>query len=110
METKNATIKSTMLGYEDHGILTIFLNLDYGDSGQGFGGYALDEFIKGADARIPTVAVGKWIKGLLDVVGVEKWEALKGQHLRVEIEGGWNGKIVRIGHFLKDKWFDPTAV
>ena len=38
-EIRNAVIQSTMLGYEDHGILTCFLHLDYSGAGQGFGGY-----------------------------------------------------------------------
>ena len=29
---------------------------------------------------------------------------LKGKYVRVEIEG-WGGKILRIGHLMKDKWF-----
>lgn len=35
---------------------------------------------------------------------VESWEALKGKYVRVEIEGCC-GKILRIGHLMKDKWF-----
>lgn len=34
-ETKNARIESTMLGREDHGILTFMLHLSYGGSGHG---------------------------------------------------------------------------
>lgn len=114
MEIQNALIKSTSLGYEDHGILTCWLHLDFGGSCQGFGGYALDEPIKDREGkfveRVPTVATGKWVKGILEVVGVEKWEALSGKHIRVEREDGWNGKIRRIGHFLEDKWFDPANI
>ena len=40
-EIKNAIITGTYLGIEDHGILTFWLYLDYGGSGQGFGGYQL---------------------------------------------------------------------
>ena len=62
-ETKNAQIESTMLGFEDHGIFTCFLNLDYGSSAQGFGGAAL---------------AGEWcseyIRHILDTVGVHKWK------------------------------------
>ena len=35
---------------------------------------------------------------------VESWEELKGKYVRVEIEG-WGGKILRIWHLMKDKWF-----
>lgn len=99
-----------MLGYEDHGILTYFLYLDYGGSGQAFGGYALDEFARDEErkwsGRIPTSICGKSIKEILNVVGVEKWEDLKGKHIRVQAE---HSKVHKIGHFLEDKWFDPTS-
>ena len=35
---------------------------------------------------------------------VESWEELKGKYVRVEIEK-WGGKIVKIGHLMKNKWF-----
>lgn len=35
---------------------------------------------------------------------VESWEELKGQYVRVEFEDG-GGKILRIGHLMKNKWF-----
>jgi hypothetical protein len=106
METRNATIKSTFLGYEDHQILTCFLNLDYGDSGQSFGGYALDAYDKDKDDRVATVACGTWIKEILEVVELKSWEKLPGTHIRVKQD---NGRVYAIGHLLKDKWFEPTS-
>ena len=35
---------------------------------------------------------------------VESWEDIKGNFVRVETDG-WGGKIIRIGHLMKDKWF-----
>lgn len=68
---KNAKIESTMLGFEAHGIFTYYLNLDYGDaSGQAFGGFAL-----GGDYGSET------IKKILETVGIEKWEDLRGRHI-----------------------------
>lgn len=98
MKTVNAKIESMSLGYEDHGIMTIMLTLDFGGSMQGFGGYGLD----GAED------LQRWIKELLRVVGVERWEDLKGKYVRVEKEEDWNGRITQIGHFLENKWFDST--
>lgn len=98
MEIKNAKIDSTMLGYEGHGILTVEITLDYGGSMQGFGGYQLSD----------PHDFHRWITELIKVVGVELWENLKGKYIRVECESGWNGKIIRIGNLLEDKWFKPS--
>ena len=105
---KNAVIESTMLGVEDHGIMTCFLNLNYGGSGQGFGGYGLDEPIKknGKFIRRQGSAYGmEFIKRILETLEVETWEKLKGEKIRVEAEE-W-GEIYKIGHYIKDKWFEP---
>lgn len=96
-----------MLGYEDHGIMTIYLTLDYGGTMQGFGGYALDVYSEEDKERLPSKALGEWVMNLLDIVGVNKYEDLKGKYIRVELEEGWNGKILGIGNLLEDKWFRP---
>ena len=43
-ERKNAQITGVSFGKEDHGIMTLMLHLTYDGSGQGFGGYALDNY------------------------------------------------------------------
>lgn len=92
-EIRNAKIVGTMLGFEDHGIMTCMIDTRSGSLGQGFGGYCLG---------------GKWgiefIKALLKTLDVETWEQLKGTHCRLEAD---NGKIYRIGHIIENKWFDP---
>lgn len=74
-EPKLARIESTTLGFEDHGILSSYVMLEYGrpgekmgGSGQGFGGYILGG---------PGMAI--WVKGVLDAVGVSDWSSLKGK-------------------------------
>ena len=42
---------------------------------------------------------------IMDVVGVSRWEDLKGEYCRVESEG-WGSSIHKIGNIMKDKWFD----
>ena len=107
----NAIIESTMLGYEDHGIMTCFLHLKQSGSGQGFGGWCLDNRPpKGKDGyrqgdREPSRLAGFWIKRILEVVGVDKWEDLVGKHVRVD--GEEFGEIRGIGHIIEDKWFYP---
>ena len=96
----NAQIESTMLGYEDHGLLTCFLHLKQGGTGQGFGGYRLDA-PKGADCALGTF----WIQRILETVGASSWEQIKGKYVRVDGEE-W-GEIYGIGHITEDKWFYP---
>lgn len=106
-EVKNAIITGTMLGNEDHGIFTCFLFLDGDGWGVGFGGYGLDGWDEEQQKSIAKSGVGlEFIKAILETVGVEKWEDLKGKHIRADLEGGW-GKCLRIGHIMKDKWFNP---
>ena len=108
-EIKNAKIKSTMLGNEDHGILTCFLHLDYSGSGQGFGGYCFDSPVGlGGDfkGRIGTAYGMEFIRKIIETLEVEKWEDLPGTFCRSDCE---HSKIHRIGHITKDKWFDPAT-
>ena len=106
-EIKNAIITSTSLGIEDHGCLTLMVFLEYGIGGQGFGGYALDEWSERKKRRIGTAYGCEYILRLLNVLGVDSLEKLNGKSIRVEAD---NCKIYRVGHFLKDKWFDPEEV
>ncbi|MFA5382505.1 MAG: hypothetical protein WC356_05010 [Candidatus Micrarchaeia archaeon] len=95
METncvKNAVIRETFLGIEDHGIMVFSLQMDYGGSRQGYGNFGLD--------TLPC----KMIRRVLETIGVDSWEELVGRPCRVKIDDkGW-ARIV--GHFIEDKWFN----
>lgn len=105
MEIKNAIIKSVSLGYEDlYRIFTCSLILDYGGERQVFGGYSLDTYNKELDKRIGTAYGLEFIINILETVGVDKWEELKGKSIRVKAD---YEKIYAIGHYLKDIWFKP---
>lgn len=83
-----------MLGYENHGVLSFSIGLDYGGSVQSFGGVVLGK-----------ENILQLFKGL-QRIGFESWESLRGTLVRVKREDGVNrGKIVAIGHVLEDKWF-----
>lgn len=98
----NAKIKSTFLGYE-HGMLTCSITLEQEDSCQSFGGYRLDE-----PNNVPSIYCGEWIHRLLKVAGVECWENLVGQYVRVEGED--MGKIEGLGHIIENIWFFPKDI
>ena len=89
MEIRNAIIDSTMLGFEDHGIFTCFIHLDYGSVSQSFGGYSIQ---------------GDFIEEVLKTLKLDKWESLRGEKIRVKTG---HKKVHAIGHFLEDGWFNP---
>lgn len=102
----NARIESTMLGYEDHGIMTCYIHLNQQGCGQGFGGYGLDgPWNDRLKERMPNKLCGFWVKRILETVGVSKWEDLNGKFVRVE--GDDFGEITGIGHITDEKWFHP---
>lgn len=81
IETKNATIRKTQLGYEDHGILTVSLGLDYGSAGQSFGGWALDSYKDHLKRRVGTQAGLDFIIAILKTLELTNWEDLPGRPL-----------------------------
>lgn len=104
-EIKNAKIKATKLGKEDHGILTFSITLEIaGGSGCCYGGFALDDYNSDLKERIPTQRGFEAVTEVLKTVGVENWEDLKGKYIRVEDPG--LGRILdKIGNLMEDKWF-----
>lgn len=103
MEIKNAVIESASLQL-DRGCLSMWLHLDYGGTGQGFGGYALQlaESFTHWDKNGPA---GYYIMKCFEVAGVENIKDLKGKTIRVK---GSHSKIESIGHIIKDIWFTPS--
>ena len=106
MEIKNAKITNTMLGREDHGIMTFMIYIDISESGGcGVGGYAIDNYDRETKGRKYTAKGLESISKILEVVGVDTWEQLKGQYIRVK-DSGWGKTIDEIGNLMEDKWFN----
>ena len=106
MQIENAIIKSTFLSV-DRNILTAYLNIEWESMGCDFGGYRMDI---SSDAEIKGHAFGSaFIRSILDTLEIESWEALPNTFLRIEHSGPGVG-ISRIGHIIKDKWFDPQVL
>lgn len=105
LHTQNAKIAATQLGYDDHGIVTAFLQLQWPGMGGGFGGYVLHS----DHPHSGLTAFGmQYIRSVLDVVGVRTWEELAGKHVRIAQEPGSNlNRIIGIGHIMEDRWFFP---
>lgn len=101
-EILNAKITKTKLGGE-HGCFTADLLLEGDGWGCAFGGYCLDHWYSNVGKHHSSDGYGAIIE-LMKTLEVESWEELKGKYVRVEIEG-WGGKIIKIGHLFKNKWF-----
>jgi hypothetical protein len=100
---KNAIIESARIHVEDHGSLTVWLMLDYGGIGQGFGGYAL-YLPKSFKYHSRMSNAGHFIWRVLEVAGVTDWKDLVGKTIRVKSS---HCGISEIGHIVKDDWFNP---
>lgn len=104
MEIKNAIIKSAVIDTGDRCLLTAWLHLDYGGSGQGFGGYALYLPKSYTHHNLESVA-GHFIFRCMEIAEVESWDKLVGKTIRVKAD---HGKVYEIGHIVKNDWFNPS--
>ena len=91
----NAHIKNTFLGVEDHGMFIWTVFVEYGEGSQQ--GY---QRILASKIEAEPVTI---IRKLLEAVGVESWEQLKGRYCRVRLE---NGLIRAMGHITREQWND----
>ena len=99
---ENAKITDVSLGIGDHCCLTFSITLKGSGWGTCFGGYNLAFFngtsFKGSEKGLEALT------RIMDVVGVSKWEDIKGHYVRVKQE---DRLVVGIGNIIKDKWFEP---
>lgn len=108
MKIANAKISDVSLTMEDHGCLTFYVTVEGAAWGVSLGGYCIGKGFLGADEF--TAENGNGLEAMMrimDVVGVSKWEDLKGQYCRVQFEDG-GGRCYSIGNIMKDKWFNLT--
>lgn len=107
-EIRNAIIESASINDAERGLLTAWLQLSYGGAGQGFGGYAL--YLPKSYSHHDVMShAGHFIWRCMEVAGVSSWEAIKGKMIRVKLDKpGFGGRILAIGHIVKDDWFYPA--
>ena len=106
---KNALITNVDLSMADHGCLTLAMMLEGGGWGVVYGGYCLGKGYLGADDDFfdGSAAGMEYLIRIMDIVGVEKFQDLKGKYVRVATKRGDPVKI--IGNIINDKWFDAET-
>lgn len=99
---KNALITNADLSMADHGCLTLLITLDGGGWGVVYGGYCLGHGYLGADDFDGSASGLESIMRIMDVVGVVRFQDLKGKYVRVATKG-LSGPVKIIGNILRDK-------
>jgi len=107
MITQNAIITGFSIRMERGFVLDSWIQLDFGGSTQGFGGFALYLSKTAKHHKVESVA-GHWLWRLLEIAGVEDTANLVGKTIRVRKEDEFD-RITAIGHIINDDWFDPSA-
>ena len=116
-EIFNARITDTRLGYDDLNNLTLCLYTESEYGMCGFGGctfgchkddHSIDDMSHvGKTSYINFEWTSELIMKILDTVGADKWEDIKGKLIRIRTNGktGCAGGIEAIGNILENKWF-----
>lgn len=103
-EIRNAKIVKTKL-YMYNNMFTFDLVLDFNHYTISFGGYRIGFKTDGPNALYRAEDAGLIaIMRILETVGVDSWEDLTGQYIRIKDNGF--GPINEIGHIMEDKWFN----
>jgi hypothetical protein len=85
----------------------VWLHLDYGGTGQGFGGHSLmlgPDFKHRKDCERGPNYAGVYLDSILRIADAGSWDKLPGKTIRADSD---SGKVYGIGHIVKDKWFYP---
>lgn len=106
-EIRNAKIINVNLSTENYCCCDFPITLDGDGWGVIYGGYTLG---KGGTAykidEIEGSEMGmKAILTIMHVIGVDKFNDMKGKYIRVATHG-WGDTVKIIGNIIKDEWFD----
>ena len=104
-EVQNAKITSVDLSMSDHGCLTLEIALEGAGWGVTYGGRVLGHGYLDAKEFKGSAKGIEYLMRIMDVVGVERFNDLKGKYVRV-VTKGWGGTVDIIGNIIRNKWFD----
>lgn len=99
----NAKITNTFLGREDHSIPTFGISIETSEGWcTTIGYYSLAGYDK--QKKEYSWCNFEILFNILEVVGVDSWEELKGKYIRIKVAEKWNDPIVEIGNLMADNW------
>lgn len=105
-EIRNAKITDTSISMGDYACLTFRITLEGDAFGVSYGGYCIGHGFLGSDTFSAENGSGLVaMMRIMDVVGVESWEDLKGKYVRF-VDDAWGSPVRKIGNIIEDKWFD----
>lgn len=119
MFRESALIESTDLHIEDHGILTLFVTLNFGGAMQGFGGVMLSVHDEKKRRHVGTAAGMDFVLRVLQLFGVCRLSEIVGREciaLRehamgtiIGLENVESGKQLLVSSWSRE-WFAPEVV
>lgn len=104
-EIRNTKITGTSLTMADHGCITFWVHLEGGGIGVSYGGYCIGHGYLGSDNFDGSGKGLEAMARIMNVVGVDTWEDMKGKYVRI-VDPGLGGTVTKIGNILEDRWFD----
>ena len=106
-EIRTARIVDTAIVMGDHGCLTFDLMLEGNGWRVNYGGYAIAHGYRGATEFKAENGNGlEAMMLIMEVVGVDRWEDLKGKIIRAKSEWRSGSSVDIIGNIIEDKWFN----
>ena len=103
---ENVKITGADLSMADHGVLCLAMPLEWGGCACVYGGIVLGHGYLGATEFEGSAKGTEYIMRIMDIVGVERFNQLKGKYARVATKG-FGSSVKIIGNIIDDKWFDP---
>lgn len=106
-EVSNARIAATQLGFDGAAMFGT-LQLQAQGFGVGFSGHVLHVEAQTQEQADYQTSFGMdYIAQVLRIVGVQHWESLKGQPVRIAREGN---QVIAIGNLIEEIWFEPRKL
>ena len=106
MRIENVIITNTRITMEDHGTLSFYITVEGAGMGVNLGGYCIGSGHLGAKEFSAESGSGLVaMMNIMNVVGVHKWEDLRGKYCRIKFED-MDSTVNTIGNIIKDQWFD----